>query len=593
MARTRSYRRSNRRRYGRRQRFSRASMWKTALSTHEGTSLSRFTDVTSYPISVDNSIAFYHAFRRDDSSHTLMKVYGRDPYDLNSITTPSFPNWSLPEYYAFRDGLHIRAVTPISGANYTVFTPAPGPVLGDPTPWYRKDPMEKDYTSSYAGKVVNVAPGTLWNVWERYAGIERGHARGQREGRSILSLGLDLNFTLTPACLNIPVVGVSDSAASVATATGNWSTNGGNTFKWGPPAANTSYVMPTWAMVLVYSYRSAAKEFVDPDDVEADTPAHHTNTLAWIKNRNAHVQHDSTGARTLQPAECYMGRLGSVASGFYRPGIDPPESEPALVADYNVPYLRSSPIRRPEDVMIDTSKVVVHSYRVVNFPNQATALRDSETTLEHRWATGHQFDWEYASGVPYAASGARPVPGTVGSGQPPTVDPNGYTQLIGEGLSDRNPGILSLQRAPRVYPKTVSIKMRFNGKRIDFDDDQDDELEARAIVMGATNMGGDIVDQDEAAAIVATRDEAGLETTVAHNTQAADMPAVPVVRARMYSDNTAYNNVYATVISPCYKVPVGQTATASTDHTSSAFQIPNWGAVPVKVSMSTNFSFKR
>lgn len=567
-------------------------MWKTALATHEGTSLARYTDVTSYPLVYPDSTVFSRSFYRTGAESTLSKYYAQDkdggiPSDFTKAA--KFANWVLPEYYAFRDGLHIRGTTTFGGSVRTVFTPAPGPVLGDPNPVYRKDASEKDYASSYAGKCINVAPGTLWNVWNRYAGIERGHARGQREGRSILSLGLDLNFTLTPACLDIPVRDVPDSVAASATESGLWYGDGTNSWPWLSAVPNTSYVMPTWAMVLVYSYRSDSKQFVDPDDVQSDTPAHHTNNLSWLKNRNAQVQHDSTGARTLQPAECYMGRLGTVSAGFYRPGIDDPTQNPALVADYNVPFLRSSPIRRPEDVMVDTSKVVVHSYRVVQFPNQATALRDPETTLEHRWATGRQFTTWYDGSTARTDLGQASgyADGTLGDGSPPVAVRN--ASVSG---ADGTPGIAVLQRPPRVSPKHVRISMRFNGRRIEFDDDQDDELTSRAVVGAESHLGGlPVSDPQAAAEYVMLQDELG--NVITSDRSSATINAVPVVRARMYSDNTAYNNIYATVISPCYKVPVGDITAATTQHTSSAFQVPNWGAVPVKVSMSSNFTFKR
>lgn len=591
MAVYRRVRRSFRRRRGRRQRFSRASMWKTALATHEGTSISRDTDVTAFPL-VDN-IAGTQGYAFKSGTNGLSEHFG-DP--------DQFPNHALPEMYAFRDGLHLRVTTPLSltvpSPEHDVFVPLPGPVLGVPKPYYMHNPMDQRYARSYAGKVMAVSPGTLWNVWNRYAGIQRGEGRGQRSGRSILSLGFKLTTRLTPAVLDIPVVQCSDATAALVSSTGVYNA-GGNHFV--APGARTSYVMPTWATVILFSYKQSGKDYLDKDDARIDSPAHNSNTLAWIRNRNTTTTTDAQGIRTVQPAEAYIGRLGTPTAGTYRPGIDENNGNPGPVADYNIPLPRSEPIRHPSDIWIDENKVTVHKMKTVYFRNKPTALRDAETTLEHRWRTGQQFDWEFDSvNTAFAATGSTVLAGAVGTSDPPTSDVNGFTRI---DATSTNPGILSLQHTPRVGSKVVSFNMRFNGKRIDFDDDQDDDEPAFTVVRradryatGPSDPSVTVTDENQAGAALRVMEEEddgdGEAITVPDQIpQESTGPAEAVVRARDYADNIPYNNMYMTVVTPCYKIPVGVSSPVAGPVPT--FQVPNWGAIPVKVTAYTSYTFKR
>lgn len=577
-------------------------MWKTALATHEGTSIAVPADTTLFPLSYSAPHATTFTWDPYVNPGNFSQAFANSVYHNNT----------LPEFYAFRDGLHLRVRGPLGDSSSTVhdsFIPSPGPTLGDPTSYARADDDDKFYKRAYGGKVVAWSPGCSWNVWRNYAGIERGYGRGQREGRSILSLSSTLSLSLTPAVLDIPVTEVLDNELEGIHASGL--APGG--LPYFPPGQRTAYVMPTWAQVIVFSYRNKSATFIDDDDVKADDPAHPTNTLSWIKNANTTVLHTEGGERVVQPAENYIGRRLERPSGgvgpvgnYTRPGIDDPTlGSPVTVADYNVPFIKSRPIRVPSDIWIDTNKVKVHHTRTVYFPNTPSAIRDCETTLATRWATNRQFDWEvegsYRRTVLGGPSGDGPYTGIVGTDVPPDA-------RFGAAISNSTPGIAVLKKDPKVWPKQVNITMRFNGARVTFDDDQDDDEPAATVVrradLYATAPDKPLVtvtdeNQSGAAAAVIEEEDDGDGEAVAHGA-AIPYPSLgaaeAVVRAKSYKDNIPYNNLYFTVVTPCYKVPVGVTNSELSYDESRArwnYQIPNWGAVPVKVTAQTRFNFKR
>lgn len=634
-----AYGRYSRRRGYRRARGSarnrRKRMRKTAISVLNGTSVSRTNERTLFP-----RVLTTEGQAPTPPDH--FKMVDKPWTSQSSGMVPNQPAWSLdysygdmvnyryPEFYAFRDGLYSRftqtwALSTDEGdeTSRTYFVPIPGCVLGKCRPIYKLDSHEKDYPrSGYAGKVMSFVPGSMWNYFREYAGIARGQGPGSRIGTAVRSLSARLTLNLRPAVLGIPIVGVSDGAAADHVNVPGWDK---------VPMSNpdTSYVMPTWAMVIVFSYRPAARDY-NGELRDVDKPSHKSNTLNWIRNNQTTTYNDRYGRKSEATAEYYIG------NARHKAGLPAYDIESQDVRkepwDYNLPASGKAPIRRPSDVTIDSRVVKVWRKRIVYFRNRRTALRDTETELEARWATGRQFDYEYYGANSFYYSGQALKPGgnaypagTVGTDDPPGGPTSGHSTRIDTNYSD--PGIAVLQSTPSLAGRRLSFDFSFNGKEVSFDDrqDQEDTQVAAAVGFGRNAAGAaDFSTTTSAdAAIQAERTMEAAQSDVSaqprdgdfptadavYNTSAEplesnDLAVIPVQRWHDYTDNPCNGNLYFTVITPTYPYPVKDAdapspgASPPADWTADwraphAFQVPNWGSVPVKVVADSSFRFKK
>lgn len=555
---------------------SRRNMRSTAISVLDGTSVYRASDNVTWPKSISGL-----------------------PSDLSArisfFTADDAVNYRLPEFYAFRDGLYQRLYVAPSGG---YFVPTPGPVLGKARPIDKLcETTEKDYARNYCGKVVSFLPGTLWNVHQTYAGIARGTGPSTRTGDSIRSLRGELDLFLRPAVLNAPFQNFPDADARALARSSSW-TEVPEGF-----AQQTSYVMPTWAMIIVFSYRPAARDFFNCDNgTSDDLPAHCSNTLSWIRNRHSTKDNDRYGRMYDVPAEVHLDRVRHESPTLPSSVGFGGSAEPW---DFNVPAPGKEPIRSPSDVEIDGTYVKVWRKRVVYFGNERCALRDTEGILNTAWATNRQLDWEYeatsgttGSGT-VVAGGRSDVAGVLGSAQPPS----------GGVVGGTSPGIMALDKNPNVSGRRVQMSFDFNGKELSFDDSEDDQDVQMAQVMGHAvgNTGATVEGNADAAIEAETKleeeDDAGDGEGVPSdgNYQTIDFPAggfvgsrVPVERWHDYSDNPANGNLYFTVVTPSYALPVRVGGSEPAETTAPlGFTIPTWGSVPVKLTASTKFRFKK
>lgn len=672
--RTRRFSRSRRARRGRGSRNIRRIAWRTALATHEGTRISRITDRTLLPPTGTTSTLFKRWDPVSESSVAQLWTERLKPDDVivDILEQPqggTYWNWRIPEFYAFRDGLHLRGRYNSTAQDY--FLPVPGPTPHGPHNIADLNDDARQLAATECSKCINISPGTMWNLFGPYAGIQRGDGRGMRDGPSIRSMKLSVGVTLTPAVIDIPVVDVPDAdyllpntdirgvpferAARVAQFK--------SSFNSVRNSARTSYVVPTWATVIIFSYRKDARdiELQDPNaslTKSFDRPYAKSNTLYWIRNRHRRLTVDEYGNRVMEPAERWAGHdqptldAGGTRYRLYGGPDEDGTEEYIASADWTVPSLKQRRILYPTDIEIDKSIVKIHKIQTVRFNQPTTVLHDTESTLQPRWSTGQQYDWEYGpSNQAYLGTGLTLIPGTVGTSDPPNIDSAGFLQM---NQTIRNPGLLSLQKPPNVKSKSLRFQFNFNGKRIEFDDTVDDDRTVTPVwvtapgaqpnarqaatttdatypfaqldlasqqavtnVTGTTykvwTVGSGVPQPTDVMSWGALYNSIVLSTTPANGATIADQTdinvvtgatvgdfaaksqlAVPVKRWQHYGDNTPYNNLYMTVITPCYKWPVVSATTSDdTVDVPMAFAVPNWGSAPVKVEVGTSFWFKK
>lgn len=504
--RTRLSRRPRGRRSSRGRRSVRRIAWRTALATHEGTRISRICDRTLLPPTGNTDTVF----KRWDPAYitTVQQLWETNlkPADVTDdiIARPyysSYFNWRLPEFYAFRDGLHLRGRYDTTSDDY--FLPVPGPTPFGPHTFGDLNDDGFDMAKYESSKAINISPGTMWNLYAPYSGIQRGEGRGMREGTSIRSMKLSVGVTLTPAVIDVPVVNVPDAnyllpnqnRAGTVYSRAEREQQFRNSFNGVLNSYRTSYVVPTWATVILFSYRKDARslEVQDPDaslTKSFDRPYVKANPLYWVRNRHRRVVVDEFGNRVMEPAERWAGHdqpLGPDGGGteYSLLGGPTPDGVVNLTAsaDWTVPSLKQRRILYPSDIEYDKSVVKIHKIKTVRFNQPTTVIHDSESSLQPRWITGRQFSSVLSGNklvAPTGAAGSAYPSGTVGSAAPPTVDTYGNMTLYdGTGNEPENPGVVALQKPPNVKSANLRFQFNFNGERIEFDDTQDDD---RAVV---------------------------------------------------------------------------------------------------------------